>query len=293
MTDEASDRYTLDEVMDGLRVILCEQAGKEVEFQGETQIVHVLAQRDGLPLSRVDEYNTEELDYDFRFRIVLEIEQHFRPSVSPTEWCNWLEGGAESPEDWRQRVAPQLTMEKLAAIIVLRSRKVSFEPVTILGRHCEPAGAFYGVEQVACELDPKLKRFGPSTPIRDRLRGSKLSEFWNRVRFCSGRQIPAVVDPFSSKHRAARYANLVTLLFLPLLIMEAAFWVGIIPQGIVDSWVPPVAGIVLGLILVIHARIRIGRLFAYFANPLPPGIHTFRDLTELIVRTRQSTSAAT
>jgi hypothetical protein len=60
----------------------------------------------------------------------------------------------------------------------------------------------------------------------------------------------------------------------------------------VHAWVPPVVGVVIGLALAIHARIRIGRIFAWFVNPLPEDIHTFRDLAELIVRHREQDMVA-
>jgi len=291
MTQETDPRYTMDEVLDGLRAIACEVAGRELVVDPKMRIDHFLAMCAGVSPGDADDADLEDMWDMYYYRLYKSIDRLFHLDTTQEAVTQWLTGDAKSPDDWRERVAPQRTIEKLAAIIVLHSRRVSFEPVTILGRYCAPAGAFFGMEDVAYAQQPGLERFAPSTPIRDRLRGSELSRFWNRVRFCSGRRIPDIVDPESSGHWSWKYANLVTLLFLPVLILETVFWVGIIPRGMVSDWVPPLGGIVLGLVLAVRARIRVGRVLAHFSNPLPRDIHTFRDLAELIVRHRESDAA--
>src|SRR5262249_50660345 len=83
------------------------------------------------------------------------------------------------------------TFGALAEYIRERVERVSFEPITLLGRRCSSAGSFRGIEELVHRTDRSVPRFGPSTPIKDRLRGRTLHAIYARLRWISVGRLPA------------------------------------------------------------------------------------------------------
>jgi hypothetical protein len=160
-------------------------------------------------------------------------------------------------------------------------KPISFVPITLLGKPCQTAGSFRGIEQLVQQTNPKGSRFAPSTPIRERLRGVPLQRFWNRLRWMLDDQIP----PLPRIKIASRG-------FLHSLIFK--FCIGLL----IALWKRDLSGVLAGVATTFALFIPVGVIVAFINNSLcrlPKGIETFGDLARylaVIIADQQSEAAS-
>ncbi|QDU91043.1 hypothetical protein Pla175_44600 [Pirellulimonas nuda] len=158
------------------------------------------------PLSSVYEYHVaaSEADGECPLWFLVGLGEHLGLDWGENRWSVLLKlprrkksraDNIDSWRDWEERIAPKLTVNWLALAIARRLPGVSFEPVTVLGRRCAPAGAFYGL----CSM-PELqgRRVAPSTPLRRVLSRSAASRVVRRAAWVSGRDLPGDPLPHGS-----------------------------------------------------------------------------------------------
>ena len=95
----------------------------------------------------------EEIDLaDFFFR----WKRDFGFTASDAEFRLLFEGDPESAQKWIELgdYRPELTMRGLAEWIVARIDVPTYSPVNVAGRTCGPAGAFFGIQELAQRIDP-------------------------------------------------------------------------------------------------------------------------------------------
>ncbi len=98
----------------------------------------------------------------------------------------------KSDADWLERFAPLFTIDRLATFVAHKSASIRVAPITLLGVSSRTAGAFREIERVAKEVAPKVKPFGPSVRIVDRLGAGAIARMWRRVRWHCPERIPAL-----------------------------------------------------------------------------------------------------
>ena len=151
-----------------------------------------------------------------------------------------------------------LTIARLAGFIRVRIKRVSFEPVSVLGSPlCPAAGYFVGMNELVQQIRPEAERFGPSTPITQVLPSHSLSIFWRRLSRAAGRSLPQLSFWLNHLANALLLASAACL----------AFGVFVNWAFLAAVWLLCLKGILFGRWL--HRR----------ANPLPQGIVTFGDLS--------------
>ncbi len=207
----------------------------------------------------------EDIDFwDVRFR----LERTFGFKCPKREWHAFLGLDITDKDEWEKTIAPRLTFHALAEFIRERLKPISFEPLTILGKPCLTAGVFRGLERLTEQIDPKVRQFAPSTPIRARLRGSRLRCFWSKLQWIMEDQLP---DPpritFSSR------GCLHSLLF--------KLGAGLLIYLWRRDWEGAIAGIMTTMFLFIPMGIIAAVINAHL-NPLPKEIETFGDLARVL-----------
>ena len=182
-------RFSVDQVLAGIEYFLSDHCGESVVLDPEKSVLA---------------YEEEARAYvDFcPLEFLCGLAEYFQLDWRSRRWIVWLglseasktrgnKAKAEAYERWEKEIAPGRKVRDLAQLIANRAPCISFEPVTIFGNNCGPAGAFYGL----CQL-PEVQEgcHGPSTPLRSVLGAWSCSEFWNRVEWISGKRLPKLSD---------------------------------------------------------------------------------------------------
>lgn len=229
--------------------------------------------------TRIDTYmkadeSWKENDLDVVFFC---LERFFGFRCSRKEWLDFMGNdiAKHSPDEWLQEVLPNITFGKLARFIADRAPAIaSFDPVSVLGRQCAPAGVFLGIQEVADSVTPGPVRFPPSDRIIEVMRGHRLDRFWSRLRWMTEDSMPEL---------PAFWKNVTegTVLWSVLAVIGAlvAAWATSNPVWIVLT--------VLGAV----ASYLAARGYKWLTNPLPPDIVTFRDLAKLVASNRSTATA--
>ncbi len=174
----------------------------------------------------------------------------------------------ENSSTWEKKNAPRLTFRALAEFIREQLNPIMLEPVTLLGKPCLTAGIFRGLEQLAAQVKPKVKPFGPSTPIRRCLRGVRLRRFWSRLRWMIEDQIPPPPK-----------LTLSTRDCMTSLVIK--FGIG----PLIALWRGDLEGLLLGVgwtFMLLFPMVWIAGFIENRLNPLPDGIETFGDLAQVL-----------
>ncbi|HWG44933.1 MAG TPA: hypothetical protein VN688_19345 [Gemmataceae bacterium] len=248
-------RFTQAQILCGLRIFWREETGGNDSFDAGTRIDHHL-ESEGI---------SEEIDIT---EILHDIEQFFRFSCRLEEWQSYFGWDTKDPEEWERKYAPQFTFGRLADFIRERVEAISLEPLTLLGKPCLTAGIFRGLERLAEQINPKTPRFAPHTPIRECLCGTRLHQFWNRLRWIVEEQIPPAPRlPLSMRG------------FMHSLAFK--FGIGLL----IALWRRNLQGLLIGVLLTFLLLIPVGWLISFInsrINPLPKGIETFGDLARFL-----------
>lgn len=251
----SGNAYTQDQILSGLRIIWREALDYEAPILPEIRFA--------------DDFkaggNLEEIDFA---DVICRIQGHFGFTCAWEDWQTFLGWCGHDPDVWERDVAPRLTFAALADFIRERLEPISLEPITLLGKPCRSAGIFRALERLAGQVHPRVCRFGPSTPIRARLRGIRLRRFWSRLRWILEDQIPA-----PPRITLTCGGLLFILLFNSSIGLLVSLWsrdlVGL-AAGFVGTFVLlfPLSWAVV----FINSRL----------NPLPKGIETFGDLARYL-----------
>jgi len=198
--------------------------------------------------------------------IIRRLEAFFGFTRPLDEWTQSFTGyfsKCANHEEWERTVGPNFTFRTLARFIARHVQKIPLKPQNILGIPCNEAGAFLWLENILRETNTPVKAFGPSTRIWNRLRGYKLENFYNRVRWMTGSKLPPLRYTILSFARTAVFvAGLLSWFPLSILFKHGAIW------GILFC---PISFLLASIIHNLN-------------NPLPKGIRTFGDLAKCIAR---------
>ncbi len=114
--------------------------------------------------------------------------------------------GLDLDQRWWDEWKPERTIGELCADLAGRIELPVWEPVTLLGRQCETAGAFLAIRRMLAADGADADRIGPSSPVAPYLR--RHPAVFGRVRLASGGRLPHLNVP----HPAAGWiASLVTV----------------------------------------------------------------------------------
>jgi hypothetical protein len=171
-----AEMYTQEQIFCGIRTIWREALGYEEPLDLDTRFFDDF--RGGV---------LEDLDFG---DVIFRMEREFGFSCAVDEWNSFLGTPIQDVDVWERDIAPQLTFRALVDFIRERLEPISLEPITLLGRPCRTAGIFRDLERLVGQIHPAAIRFGPSTPIRARLRGLRLHQLWDRLRWITEDRIP-------------------------------------------------------------------------------------------------------
>lgn len=247
-------QFSEKQILAGLFECWIDAMGTDRPFDAETRV--------DLHMKANDEWEDSDLaDLFFRF------EKHFGFESTLDEWTEEL-GIANVPslDIWENEIAPKFTFGALARFIQKRAvNTVSFKPVMVINKECQPAGVFYGIEQISNQLVSAKCPVTPSTKIIDAFRGIQLNSFWSELSWRSEVRLPQL-----SRHGrkiegwGQFFGSLIVFSMIPLSIR------GLNPPALLVMFVCVMMGW-LGL-----------SLYKNRINPLPPELQTFRDLSVLI-----------
>jgi len=261
--DVSRQRYSESQILFGLREAWQEFTGVNDPFDAET-LIYTFMKSDG---------SWDELDFA---DIFYGIERFFGFQCSDKEWTDFF--GFNAPqrglEEWKQTVAPNLTFGSLARFIAERAPVIaSFDPISVFGRLCGPAGVFEGIEVVANKTMGRALRFPPSARIIDVMRGHDLDRFWTQLRWMTEHAAPELPSFW-------RNVTAATDCFAVLAVIAAA----------IGSWATSNPAWVAQTLLVAVVSYLFASAYKRFTNPLPSNIVTFRDLSMLIAARGSLTS---
>ncbi|QDU57839.1 hypothetical protein [Aeoliella mucimassa] len=265
---EAPALFTTEQVLRGIQAYVTEHVDEELVLHPDASVSKY--------------YDDVKESHDCPLWFLMELSDYFGFKSNERHWIVWLKlplsqwvspsEGKRLWQDWQDETSRKITVRKMAEFIARRAPGASFDPVTVFGVHCRPAGAFRGL----CDL-PELqgKRVGPSTSIFGQLGNSKTRTLWGRAGWASGFVLPALRKTASEAWLETSYG--VSLFVAAVLAIAAAFlliWDDIFPA----MWMVAVAAIGLPAIVLCF----LGSIADQFRNPLPEGITTFGDLARLI-----------
>jgi hypothetical protein len=249
-----AESYTQEQILSGIRIIWREALNYDSPIYPDTSLY-----------AQFEEGVFQDIDFaDVLFR----LEMLFGFNCTMKEWQTLLGEPIQDLNEWKKNVAPRLTFRALVDFIRERLAPISLEPVTLLGKPCLSAGVFRGLEQLAEQIDPKVRQFAPSTPIRGRLRGFRLHLFWSRLRWMIEDQLP---PPRQITFRSRGFFH--SLLF--------KLGVGLL----IALWKRDLTGLLEGIGVTFALFIPVGVIVAFInthLNPLPEGIETFGDLARVL-----------
>ena len=272
MASERASGLTREDVLKHIRALWHNDLGDDQPIKEEESFIARLAQIDP----------TDELDFaDLAYRLERNVTYHdlsfrvfWRTAKEPYDQFLRRRGRGLDFSEWRARVAPTLTFGAWAEFVAQRNRVEELRPTFVLGRSCRPAGAFRATERVAREVCPRVAPFAPSTRIRAPLRGPRLREFWNRLRWQNGDTLPPLrrtTRNYVADAALSPVAHLVLLLIGLLTFTGTGATLALNPG--------PAFGLgVLAVVLLATGMFALDRLWGYLENPLPAGYRTFRDL---------------
>ena len=266
-TNTSPTRPTREQVLQGLRGCLREQSYQDVELDENT---HFWPLMDKLFL------NDWVLELDFLWP----VDRFFGiPSKLPLWMDLFCYGNPGEPPNKRRE---ELTCGEIADWIIKQlALEVSFEPAVLLSKPCRPAGVFLGIEKLTQKLDPEVAKFGPSSNLRDSLSGLSRDRFFHMLHWMTDGAAPSPGEVMASRSFWTQVSDIAALLIgvasfiawilvsFPALDFLSSEWAAGLSTGFYFLWI----------IFVYYG----GRwLVERYANPLPPGIITFRDLAMLI-----------
>ena len=267
-------KYSYDQVVRGIESFTSEYLGETFELQPE-QPLHIHLQR----------FESQEL---CSLMFLEELAAYFGVSFPERRVLGWLKlrSGEEAATGiCGTKLCRSTSSQKtkrtgadLVRFIVRRAECPDFGPKSILGHRCESAGCFLGI----AELVVSSRRFTPSTPIRQRLSTREFHELASRLQWLF--DCNKLVDPSARpKIVCHRIAN--TVVFAAT---ATAIWVSV-SMANSDTWL---VCLLLPLIVLIAAVFACNRfvewLQRYLGLEIAPGIRTFRDLTESVMRSSAS-----
>ncbi len=244
--------------------------------------------------TRIDQYfkevaGADPLDYiDLSFQ----LEKSLGVWISDEDWA-YLVGGSQkmTPEEWEVKYAELFTFGRLADLVASRARFGKVKEVTILGATSKSAGAFRKIEEIVGDYNPRLKPFGPSTQIHERLQGRALRVAWAKLRALSQNRIPPLLPTRLEKTADYLYGSRGVLLVLILtgiafkiigrltgLTANSGWGVWFLTLLVLGNCIA--GAIAACAYTTVVALRRIGKIND--KAKLPKGINTFRDLAELI-----------
>lgn len=225
----------------------------EVDYRPDDNLIDWLEQ-----VGVLDDIDLADLPYRWRSDLGL--------VATNSDFVEFLNQGIVNRRElavrWEADVKPRLTFRRLAEWIAARTPMPSFEPVSIAGRECRPAGAFYGVVATVQNMHWwQPLRIGPSQRLRDHLRGKLLDQVWRRLNlYCNG-DLGHLQFPF------ARLGGSITVAAFLSAIIGSLALVAADKAICITALVPACFFVGAGGIRMIHA-----------GDPLPRHIQTFRDL---------------
>ena len=219
-----------------------------------------------------------------------DLADYFQFDWSQSRWMIWLKLHDKSLKTekqrlaawdrWQREISPRITIRKLAELISRKAQVPSFEPITLFGSRCEPAGVFVGL----CGLpEAGSLRCAPSTPLRVMRSSSRIRMLWQRAAWINGVPLPALEGPSAKRLRSAADLAMLTTYCLALPI---AFGVGFFASQFGYSLLTGLSGLaalVGALLLGEHVADRLH-------DPLPQGVEQFGDLARLIAKQRNLTA---
>jgi hypothetical protein len=262
------NRLTQEQVFRGIRIIWKEAVNEDTPLDLDANFFEEFKAGGTL----------EEIDL---LDVIYRIEREFGFCCPGEEWNSLLGLPAPDPDEWERVVAPRLTFRALADFILERLTPISFEPITLLGKPCLTAGVFRGLEQLAGQVHPSVTQFGPSTPIRQRLRGLRLHRYWSRLRWIVNDQLPP------PRQVTLRLQGFVRSLSFKGLI-----------GGLIAMWRGDLFELAVGFVLTFPFLFIVAYVVEFInlqLNPLPEGIETFGDLARFlaaIIRDQQDECAS-
>jgi acyl carrier protein len=263
----SGETYTQEQILSGIRILWREMLNCDSPINPDMSLIAQLK----------DEGIFDDIDFaDMLFR--LEILFGFKCRMK--EWEHFLGFDIRDINEWERTLAPRLTFRALADFVRERLEPIALEPVSLLGKPCLTAGIFRGLQQLAEQIDPKVRQFAPSTPIRSRLRGFRLQLFWSRLRWMIEDQLP---PPRQFTFRSRGFFH--SLLFK----LGAGLLIAL--------WKRDLTGLLEGIGVTFTLFIPLGVIVAFInthLNPLPKGIETFGDLARVLaaILLDQQTEAA-
>lgn len=255
--------FTQEQIYSGIRFFWKEELGCDSSFDLDSRIDRHLR------VDRLSDLIGLHEQHDFA-DIIDGLECLFGFSCSEEEWVSYFNLSPEnvSLEEWEQIFAPGFTFRRLTQFIQEKASLIALEPITLLGKPCLTAGIFRGLEQLIRQISPNTKKFAPSTPIHECLKGTRLRTFWNRLRWIVEDQLPPA--PRITLHSRAVWQSL----FLKILL------------GVVIAvWRGDLSGIIAGFMTTLVLFIPVGIIVAIIndrLNPLPEEIETFADLVRVL-----------
>tara|TARA_R110002111_G_scaffold248400_1_gene312060 strand:+ start:81811 stop:82572 length:762 start_codon:yes stop_codon:yes gene_type:complete len=226
-------------------------------LKAEARIDHYLQ-------SLIPLWSDEEIEFSDFFAYFQWMEYYFRFKSSRAEWTEYfkLDVYKANNEEWERLHAEDFTFLRLAQFIAARATAISFQPVEVLGKECGPVGAFYGIQQLVKTLKNRSPDFGPSTRIRDVLKGDSIVYFWSQLRGITEQGVAEL--PAGWRHlEVTAFASLICFTIV---------------LAVVFSFFKPDPVYVVSIFLVIPLAMFVVWIYQRWSNPLPPELQTFRDL---------------
>jgi hypothetical protein len=173
----SAEMYTREQIFCAIRIIWREALGYEEPLD--------------LDMRFYDDFRGGGLFDEIDFGdVIFRVQRELGFTCALEEWKTFLGTHIQDADIWERDIAPRLTFRALADFIRERLEPITLEAITLLGKPCRTAGIFRALERLVGEIHPAVIRFGPSTPIRSRLRGSRLHRLWDRLRWMTQERIP-------------------------------------------------------------------------------------------------------
>jgi len=229
----------------------------------------------------------EELGY-CEFEDVLR--KHTGVRLDENDW-SYLSGinHCKSMDEWEARYAASFTFERLVEFISRRLNLPTVDDVTILGRSCKSAGAFFAIQEVIKADWPTLQPVAPSTPIVQRFVViNDLISVWAKFQVMSHGRLPDL--------QIGMVGNAIQNAMWPLgcffALPVAGGMLGLL-QGLNLGTPISVLGAIVSVPLLFWGMHLIQRIFDSYqratrrtAIRLPNGIRTFGDVARIIAGER-------
>ena len=219
---------------------------------------------------RIDRELGEEGDFHY---LSSSIEWRLGFRIQPDRWTRFC-GGGLSDADWEDFAKEHFRFEDLTSFVVNWLDRTRIEPKRVLGKECLPAGAFHALVDMVSEIKPDVKRFGPSTLIRKRLRGKYLERVWQRLAWFGDPPPPL---------RRTLVTKTADILAWAFIISLVALVGGMAMMHFGPTEVVGLLSFILGFYGVLPSVFLAG-LLSRVDDRLPEGFRTFRDLAIFLAR---------